>query len=51
MAKAATLDIDLDAAPQQTPAATEPRRVKEKGREAPPAPKKDTGVNFRWPPR
>ena len=47
MAKAANLDIDLNAAVHQTPAATAPRSVKEKSREA--TPKNDTAVNFRWP--
>jgi len=36
MAKAADLDIDLTAAMHQPPAATAPRSIKEKGREAPP---------------
>ena len=49
MAKAATLDIDLDAAAHQPPAATAPRRVKEEGREVAPPPKNDTAVNFKWP--
>jgi hypothetical protein len=51
MAKAAVLDMDLEDALHQPPAATAPRRVKEKGREAaaPTPPKNDTPVNFRWP--
>lgn len=52
MAKAATLDIDLEDTAHQPPAATAPRRAKEKGREeAPqlPARKNDTAVNFKWP--
>lgn len=51
MAKAATLDIDLDDTTHQPPAATAPRRIKEKGREAAPPspPRNDTSVNFKWP--
>jgi predicted DNA binding CopG/RHH family protein len=48
MAKAADLDIDLTAAMHQPPAATAPRSVKERSREAAPQ-KKDAQVNFRWP--
>ncbi|WP_263377239.1 hypothetical protein [Granulicella aggregans] len=48
MAKAAALDIDLAAPTHQPPAATSPRTMKEKGREAEPS-KNDTPVNFRWP--
>ncbi len=48
MAKAATLDIDLNADMQPTPAATAPRSVKEQGRELQP-PKQSAQVNFRWP--
>ncbi len=48
MAKAATLDIDLNADMQQPPAATAPRSPKEQGREPQP-PKNDTPVNFKWP--
>jgi hypothetical protein len=48
MAKAANLDIDLNAAMHQPPAATAPRSVKEPSREPPP-PKNDRAVNFRWP--
>jgi len=48
MAKAAELDIDLTASMHQPPAATAPRGIKEKGREAQ-LPKYGTSVNFRWP--
>lgn len=50
MAKAASLDIDLNDATHQPLAATAPRTLREKGREAAlPAPKNDTAVNFKWP--
>jgi hypothetical protein len=48
MPKAAELDIDLNAPAQLPPAATAPRTVKERSRQAE-APKNDTPVNFRWP--
>jgi hypothetical protein len=48
MPKAANLDIDLNAPTHTPPAATAPRTVKERRREAEP-PKNDTPVNFRWP--
>lgn len=50
MAKAANLDIDLNDAMHQSPAATAPRSVREKVREAkPPVPKNDTAINLKWP--
>ena len=48
MAKAANLDIDLNASMHQPPTATASRSVKEKSEEAS-APRNDTAVNFRWP--
>jgi len=48
MAKAATLDIDLNAAvPHHSPTVTAPRSIKEKASDS--TPKNDTAVNFRWP--
>ncbi len=48
MAKAAELDIDLDASEQPNPpAATSPRKPQAPTKPA--APKSDTPVNFRWP--
>ncbi len=49
MAKAANLDIDLNDAMHQPPAATAPRTTREKGREATPTPKNDTAINLKWP--